>query len=211
MQNNIIDIKRVESSPTEPVTLAQAKAQLIITFTDDDTLITSLITQARKAIENYCNVSMVAKVITFTADLFNEWELPYGPVTAITSVQTRSGTQGSGPANYTTATGQWQTDGVEFLSFIPAELYGANVAVAQANLWMRPEKYFVNPQNRYRIIYNAGPYAPDDLVLAILCEIAFRYQNRGDGVEIRPTVSAEQGACPDARRLAEPFIRQQWQ
>lgn len=40
MKNNYIDIKRSESSPTEPVTLTQLKAQLYITFTDDDTLLT---------------------------------------------------------------------------------------------------------------------------------------------------------------------------
>lgn len=209
MKNNIIDVKRVESNPTEPVTLAQAKAQLIVTYSDDDTLITSLITQCRRVIENYCNVSMVPKVITLTADLFNEWELPYGPVTAVTSVQTRQGTQGSGPATYQAATGLWQTEGEEFLSFIPADCgQDWNTPIANAN-WRYPYGRNWN-ENRYRIVYNAGPYAPDDLVLAILAEIAFRYQNRGDGVEIRPTVSAEQGACPDARRLAEPYIRQQW-
>lgn len=87
MKNNYIDIKRSESSPTEPVTLTQLKAQLYITFTDDDTLLTSLITQARKAIENYCNISIVTQLVILTADLYDEWELPYGPVTGITSVK----------------------------------------------------------------------------------------------------------------------------
>ena len=44
MRNNIIDIKRSESSPTEPCTLAEAKAQAIVTYSDDDALITALIT-----------------------------------------------------------------------------------------------------------------------------------------------------------------------
>lgn len=97
MKNNYIDIKRSESSPTEPVTLAQLKAQLYITFTDDDTLLTSLITQARKAIENYCNISIVTQLVVLTADLYDEWELPYGPVTGITSVKTRSANEAAAP------------------------------------------------------------------------------------------------------------------
>ena len=63
MRNNIIDIRRSESSPTEPCTLAEAKAQCIVTYTDDDALITALITKARKIIENYCNISIVTQSV----------------------------------------------------------------------------------------------------------------------------------------------------
>lgn len=197
-QNRIIDIRRTESSPTEPVTLDEAKAQLIVTSTDDDGLITSLITQARKAIEGYCSLSIVPKTIILTADLFNEWELPYGPVTAIQAVQTRMGTQGSGPASYQTAT-VWTSDGEDFLTFTPSDC-GPN---------------FTTPpntqKNRYRITYTAGPYCPEDLKLAILQEIAFRYQNRGDASETRVTQFADLGVCVPARVLADPYVRQSWQ
>jgi hypothetical protein len=206
VKNNIIDIKRVESSPTEPITLAEAKAQMIITYTDDDSLITDLITQARKAIENYCIVSIVVKTITLVADLFNEWELPYGPVTGLQSVAVRSGTQGSGPASYTTAE-NWAQDGVDFITFIPPD---------DAGTWdwglPRPRSQWPSWFNsRYKIIYTAGPYCPDDLKLAILQEISFRYQNRGDASETRVTQFADLGVCVPARVLADPYVRQSWQ
>lgn len=207
-----IDIKRVESSPTEPVTLAQAKAQLIVTSSDDDAKITELITQCRRSVENYAFVSMVAKTITLTADFNGEWELPYGPVNSITSVFKRTTPTGSGPVSYSADPGQWTVDGDEFKTFSPAYSNWASIPVANANQWMRPERYpyWLEYANRYKIIYTAGPYAPEDLVLAILNEIAFRYEQRGDEVEIRPTISAELGLCPAAQRLCELHRRNCW-
>lgn len=197
-RNLIIDIQRTEFSPTEPCTLAQAKTQAIVTYTDDDTLITSLIKTARKAIENYCNVSMVAKTIIMTADLYNEYELPYGPVTGILGVQTRTGTEGSGPASYATQTSGWGVDGTEFMTFKPSIVGGFNINI--------PYTGYDNPPcwaNRYRITYTAGPYTPDDLVQAVLVQIVFLYERRGE--EVEGTI------CDEARILAEPYKRTLWQ
>jgi len=111
----INDVQKDESSYvfTEPVTLAEAKAWCLVDYTDDDTLIQSIITYSRKAIESFCNISIVPKTIFLTAsdpwpqdaiqgrDLFGyrwdasfygwpvnfEWaELPYGPVSTVSSV-----------------------------------------------------------------------------------------------------------------------------
>lgn len=197
MKNNYIDIARSESSPTEPVTLTEAKAQCIVTYSDDDTLLTNLITICRRAVENYCNISIAAKTITLVADLFNEWELPYGPVTGIQSVQTRTSTQGSGLPTYTTLTSGWGLDGTEFLTFIPASGIDAigNYPIA-TNFGVAPY--------RYKIQYTAGwPDSPEDLRQAILTEIAYRYENRGD--------LAAPGVCESTRILADPYVRQLWQ
>ncbi len=197
MKNNYIDIKRVELNPLEPVSLDEAKKQCIIDFTDDDSFIDGLITIARKAVENYCNISIAAKTITLVADLFNEWELPYGPVTGIQSVQTRTSTQGSGLPTYTTLTSGWGLDGTEFLTFIPASGIDAigNYPIAT--------NFGVSPY-RYKIQYTAGwPDCPEDLRQAILVELAYRYENRGD--------LANPGICEAARVLADPYIRLLWQ
>ena len=197
MKNNYIDIKRVELNPTEPVSLDEAKAQLIVTGTDDDNFIDGLITICRKAVENYCNISIAAKTITLVADLFNEWELPYGPVTGIQSVQTRTNTQGSGLPTYATLTSGWGLDGTEFLTFIPASGIDAigNYPIA-TNFGVAPY--------RYKIQYTAGwPDCPNDLRQAILTEIAYRYENRGD--------LAAPGVCESTRILADPYVRQLWQ
>lgn len=52
---------------TEPVTLAEAKRWLQVDFTDDDALITDLITAARETIEQYTNLALVDKTVTADA------------------------------------------------------------------------------------------------------------------------------------------------
>lgn len=205
MQNNILDIRRTESSPTEPCTLAEAKLQCIITYSDDDVLITALITKARKAIENYCNISIVAQTVTMIADLYNEWELPYGPVTGMAGVATRTGTEGSGPETYATATSGWSTDGVQFLTFIPSGAGGFNPGEPfrgyfQWGQWASP--YGQSPGNRYKITYNTGYSAvPDDLKQAVLVQVAWLEAHRGEEAV---------AVCDAARVLAEPYLRKLW-
>jgi len=206
MRNNIIDIRRSESSPTEPCTLAEAKAQCIVTYTDDDALITALITKARKIIENYCNISIVTQSVVMTADLYNEYELPYGPVTGITGVQTRTGNEGSGPASYTTATSGWSTDGTQFISFMPSDGGAFDPrspfrGYFQWGPWASP--YGNAPGNRYRITYTTGySVVPDDLKQAVLVQVAWLYEHRGE---------EEISVCEAAKIIAEPYKRQLWQ
>lgn len=206
-KNNIVDISRSESSPTEPCTLAEAKAQCIVTYSDDDTLITALITKARKMIENYCNISIVAQSIIMIADLYNEWELPYGPVTGITGVATRTGTEGSGPGSYATATSGWSTDGVKFLTFIPQGAGGFNPGIPFTGYFQWgpfASPYGQSPGNRYKISYTTGySPVPDDLKQAVLIQLNFLYENRGEDVNIV--------VCDEARILAEPYCRKLWQ
>lgn len=204
--NRIIDIRRTESNPSEPLTLTQVKAHLIITSTDDDTMLTELITQCRKSVEDYCAISIVVKTITLIADLCKEWELPYGPVTGIQGVLTRTGNEGSGPGTYETQTSGWTTDGDEFLSFSPAAGGGFNPGSPftghfQWGPYASPYGFGIN---RYKIIYTAGyTTVPEPLKLAILNEIAFRYEHRGEGDEFN-------GICLAAQRIAEPFKRMLW-
>ena len=86
--NAVLEVKQVESSVTEPVTVQEAKDWMKVDLTDDDTLIEELITVARKQVEGYLCISLVPK--TITAILNNSQggiELPYGPVASITSVK----------------------------------------------------------------------------------------------------------------------------
>jgi uncharacterized phiE125 gp8 family phage protein len=83
MLNTIKDIKnRQAESITEPVTLAQVKEWLIIDTvnTDDDALLTRLITEVRQAIEKKTKLSLVERTITVTVDLVREFKLPHGPI-----------------------------------------------------------------------------------------------------------------------------------
>lgn len=203
--NRIIDIKRVEGAVTEPVTLTQVKAHLIITFTDDDTLLTSLITQARKAIEEYCSISIVPKTITLSAFLYTCNELPYGPVTGLQSVETRTGTEGSGPGTFATQASGWDTGGEEFLTFNPSWAGGFNPGVPFTGYfqWGPYASAHSYGGSIYRLVYTAGySTVPEELKLAILNEIAFRYEHRGNEIIT--------GISEAARVIAHPHKRTLW-
>lgn len=138
-------------SATEPVTLAEAKVHMIISHTDDDTYITALIKQCRSAIERYTGVGLISR--TVTAYLNNgkgNIELPYGPVTTFTSM------------------GQKNGDAIVSDNY---KIYGT------------PWTYIESPAQDYiKVVYIAGytnATIPDDLKLALLCEIAYRYRFRG--------------------------------
>lgn len=213
-KNNIVDISRTPLTPVEIITLAEAKAQLIVTYTDDDTLITGYILKAIKAIENFCNISLQPYTCTLTADLYQEWELPYGPVTAINTVQTRTANSGSGPQQYTGAAGNWLTDGTQFITFIPAGDGGFNPAVPftgyfQWGPWA--SRYGYAPGlNRYRIVYTTGwgTDTPDDLKQAILMQVAFLYEHRGEADANR--YNWLPGVCEAALVFADKYKRQSW-
>lgn len=87
--NAVIEAKQVEAAATEPVTLAEAKqwCKIELDITEENTLLTQLITAARKQLEGYLCISLVDKTVTavFRNELGNI-ELPYGPVKSITSV-----------------------------------------------------------------------------------------------------------------------------
>jgi hypothetical protein len=80
----IDDIEIVSESGSELVTTAEAKTYLEVDFSDDDTLIDSLIKSARKFIENYCSISLLAKSVKMIGSGRIEEDLEYYPVDSST-------------------------------------------------------------------------------------------------------------------------------
>jgi uncharacterized phiE125 gp8 family phage protein len=81
-------IVEVTAPPAEPVTLTEAKLHLRVDVTDDDALITSLITAAREYCEEWCQRSFVQHVYRAEVDCFeDEMVLPGRPVQAIQSIK----------------------------------------------------------------------------------------------------------------------------
>ena len=78
----------VSVPPTlEPVTLAEAKAHIGVFTSDDDAMITSLITAARQSVEAYIRRPICTQTIVLTLDKFPAViELPRLPVQSITSI-----------------------------------------------------------------------------------------------------------------------------
>jgi len=156
--NQIFDVQFDETGATEIMTLTELKAHLQITYTDDDTYLTLLIKSVRQAVERFCNISMVAKTVTLLGDFHCEFELPYGPVTALTSASLKTG---AGSYTAQTANTDYELDGItnSFQIFRP----------------------FVS--GRWKLVYAAG-YSSlstiQDLVLDCKRIGGYCYENKGD-------------------------------
>lgn len=73
---------------TEPVTLAEAKAHLRVTATDDDTLVDSLIATARQWVEDFTRRALITQTWDYTLDAFaDEIEIPLPPLQSVNSVK----------------------------------------------------------------------------------------------------------------------------
>ena len=206
IKNLFTDIDRTESyAGQEPVTLADAKKHLRVDFTDDDALITAMITSSRQAIEDFCHISIVPKTITAwlkatevpfsnyaqpfqVREQFNEFELPYGPVTSVDSVTSID------------------SDGI---TIITCELDSDYYITGTSYKSIRISNNFTNNT----LIYQAGydpTKVPAALWLAILNELSYRYEERGDPSTVRATAYTEEGVAQKARILAKPYQRLNW-
>lgn len=73
-------------TPTEPITLAEAKTHLKVDFTDDDTYLTETIKECRQLFERITGIGIVSKTVTAEVrNALGNVELPYWPVTSISS------------------------------------------------------------------------------------------------------------------------------
>lgn len=206
IQNTFTDVDKSESySGQEPVTLADAKRHLRVDFTDDDQLITAMITAARKSIEDFCHISLVPKTITLflraqqvpksifsqpfqVREQFNEFEIPYGPTASVDSVTSMD------------------SDGTTLLTCEEGTDY---FITGLAYKTIRISNNFDNNILVYSAGYAAGT-VPAPLWLAILNELAYRYEYRGDPMNIRATAFTEEGVGQSARILAKPYQRLNW-
>lgn len=184
--NDVIEVEVVTDLETEPVSLTEVKQHLNLLFDteesyefdDDDTYLTSLITQCRQSLEEYTGLSFAEK--TLKAIIRNECgdiEIPAGPVITISSIKDSDGD--------TIATTDYTVRGNQF-------------------------KWVESPAACYlELNYTAGyTTIPAPLKRAILEEIAFRYNNRGD--QQQEYANANVSLCQSAINLAAPFKRRSW-
>jgi uncharacterized phiE125 gp8 family phage protein len=170
----------VASLAAEPVTLVQVKRHLSLQFDtsgsyqfdDDDTKLEELIVQSREFLEQFTGLSMASK--TYKAILRNECggiEIPYGPITSITSVKDIDGNVLINGTSY-------QLKGNQFYEIVsPASCYIEVVYVSG-----------YTPTN-----------IPAGLKRALLEQIAFNYVNAGDQQQSLCN-SAMEKAAPYSRK-----------
>jgi hypothetical protein len=206
IQNDFIDIDKTESYVgTEPISLAEAKAHCYVDGADDDALLSFLITACRQTVENYCHISIVEKTITATLEIsnylstryvgtslnpsnsglpYNEVELPFGPVKAFTKITSITS---NGVANDLVEGDDYFLKGTLYKTLCLQSASGTNI-----------------------LVYTTGYInMPNDLKLAILNEIAFRLEKRGD--ESKRYNADQPGICAASRVLAEKYRRMAWQ
>ena len=158
---------KVTTAPTsEPITTAEAKSQLRISGSDEDTLIDNYIAVARETLEVLMRRAFITQTITVKYDKFpSEFRLPRPPaisVTSISYVDTDGASQTWGSSNYTVDTQ------VEPASIVPA--YDVDY----------PDTRDI--PNAVTVVYQAGYGAasdvPESIRLAIRLLVGSYYENR---------------------------------
>lgn len=83
----------ITAPAAEPLSLADAKAELKIDFTDDDTLITAKIKEARAWAETYTRRALITRIVEYGLDEFPDGSspliLPLGKATKIEHIKYR--------------------------------------------------------------------------------------------------------------------------
>ena len=186
--NILLDINKGQPTGSEPVTTAEVKAQLKITFTADDALIEALIPVARDMIEQYTGVSIVQRKVAVVAKMAGSWmELPYGPVDPASVVVSTVGIGGSTPE--TVETDAYSLIGTGFVSILMNNVIPAFGDPGIDTCWP------------FGIVYDAGyTDLPPNLRGAVLHQAVYLYEHRGDENDI-------DGMSPTAMALAKLYRR----
>lgn len=170
---------KIITPPTkEPVSLQQAKNHLRVDFTDDDDLISSLISTAREYCEAQTHKALAPTIFEYTLDAFPfgaPIRIPRPPLVSVDSI------------NYK------DKDGTE--TIMPSDSYIADVDDEPGKLvpidgqWPSFDPY---PVNAVRIRYTAGydeSTLPKSIQQAMLILVAHWYENREAIVNAGKTVN----------------------
>lgn len=167
----IDDYYAINTPPAEePITLSEAKEWCRVTTTDDDSLITSLISAVRIFGERYCNRIFVdTSIDCFFAGLDSSNQEPYSfvqvrraPLSSITAVSSYI----SGIYTATTDYLLKQSTGFSRLIF-------KNSITADSDI-----EYPLKVEAVFG--YGAAADVPEEIKTALKAHVAFLYENRGD-------------------------------
>ena len=180
-----MSLQLISPPAVEPVTLAEAKAHLKVDTTDDDALITSLITAARTRAEWLTHRALITQSWIFWRDLWpaDGFELPLPPLQSLASITAY--------------------DLNDAATVLDASSYRLDAAGVPARIGWRPA--VVPPPslrafNTLAVAFtagygNAGSDVPEPIRRALLAIVADLYSHRGDEA---PTPAV-------ALMLLEPF------
>jgi uncharacterized phiE125 gp8 family phage protein len=161
----------IYSNATLPATLVvsliEVKLWLKIDGTDDDTLLTSLIASATAECEAYAGLSFITRTRTVRLSSFGckDLILPYGPVTALTSIAYAD----EDDAAATIDSADYTLDSSSGL---------AKVRITES--WPYTNRILNNVTVTYVAGYASAAAVPEVIKTAVKKRIAFHYERRGD-------------------------------
>lgn len=179
----------------EPVTLTEVKSWLRITTSEQDTLLTLLITAARKAMEKYTASTYAQKTIHATwVEIPGDWilNLPYGPHISVDAVYLID------------------EEGTETLKTLNSDYYvygDQDLIIALSKVWTTSQSLQYSARVEYKAGYGHAntETLPDELKLAILKQIATDYEMRENIAEGTFGVLSN-----SSRSLAAPYRKSLW-
>ncbi|MGE4307227.1 MAG: head-tail connector protein [Novosphingobium sp.] len=153
----------------EPVTLDEAKAQLRILGSEQDALISRLISAARAYCEVYTGQLFASRDLELASESFAGLaRLPVSPVTAVTSI------------GYVDSAGEAQT--------LDTSVYEARLDEYPASIVLAPGQSWPATQSGSRIAVNlTAGRAPEDVKHAILLHVAQNFEQVENGAVERWT------------------------
>lgn len=164
----------VKPPTVEPVTLAELKSHLRLDSTDEDTLLTSLVSIARQAVEQASGQRLLAQDWRLVLDCWPSGgivRLPLAPMRAVTAIRV-FGADGSATA---LVSANWRLD---------ASQEPARLAVSSPPA---PGRRFAGIEIDVTAGYGATPGdVPEPLRQAVRLWAARLYEERGDGVARDP-------------------------
>jgi len=144
---------------SEPVTQAEVKSWLKVDFSDEDTLITSLIKQVRELAEEASGLSLIAKTIEYfeeDSEILSDWiKLPYPAHDEITEVI---------------------VDGSEVADYLETGLNQKLIKIASFDTSGIADQGL-------KVTYTTVGTCPEGVKLAMLKSIAETYEKRGNTFE----------------------------
>jgi len=190
-------VKLYSAPATEPISSTEAKLHLRVDVTDDDTLITALITAARQLVEEETWRALVTQTWDYVAD---DWpagdaiRLPRPPIQSVTSItylDDAGATQTMAAANYIVDT------------------YQGRVVLAEGAEWPDGELYPASAVRvRYVAGYGAASTVPAPIKAAMLLLVGHLYENREAVASGAGVASAELPL--GVRALLAPYRAWRW-
>lgn len=182
------ELEIVTPSASLPVTLAECKTWIkeeYGTDTDEDALLTRLIETATEKLQEYSGLSFISRSVIAHFDSYDKvLELPYGPVSSLTSV-----------------TRTYEGEDTVLTTSDYHELGGAFKKLSINQLYSTSGFCTYGLKVAYDCGYADADSVPSTIKTAILIEVANHYFNRGDVGVTRLSKMAKETIRPLSRNI----------